>query len=189
MVKMVNFILRVFYRNKKKKERKNWEQSLKGSGHFKAGRDMATPAFYTTASGEVVHGLAVEQTQAWWHQLEGLWWSRPELMRVWQAQRETGKICDRTWECRCGSLFLRCVTRDTVPVGNSGHFQVWHFVNIAWRDYLIHEDSLSGIHMNGFWLLLCRPLGQGPLQFPLTLFLFFSFFLFSFIFFPLLFFF
>ena len=93
-------------------------------------------------------GLAMEQAGAWKEWLEGLPWSRDGLMIVGQAQRETGRGCDKLQECRCGweplLSFLRCVTFGPVCLGNSEHCPGGGVVNIAWRDHLLQEGSLSG---------------------------------------------
>lgn len=122
------------------------------------------------------------QAGAWRGQLESLPWFRYGLMIMRQAQGETGRSCDSMQECRCGweplLSFLRCVTSDTVRLGNSGHCPAGHAVNFAWRDHLSQQGSLSGITLTAcdccsVWL------GQSPL--PLCLppsFLFILFFLF-----------
>lgn len=54
---MANFILCVFHHTK---NRRNWEQPLESSGHFRVGRDMVTPAFYAAAFRESISWIGGE---------------------------------------------------------------------------------------------------------------------------------
>lgn len=100
---------------------------------------MATPAFQAAASGErisragggTIGSGGPFMVQTWVD--EGVRSSEKQEGGVAAPGNSGVVLCSRAYNCgHCSP-------------GNPGHFPAWHVINIAHRDHLTQEDSLSGI--------------------------------------------
>jgi hypothetical protein len=135
---------------------------------------LPTPALSAVPVRDVFH-------RCWWNRLEpgdyleGLRESRHALIRVGQAQRETGRRCGSTQECRSGweplSLCLRCIITDTAWLGDSGHCLAWPVTHTAaktaeYKKLIIRNshqlacdcDSRKGLSASSFFIVALMPL-------------------------------